>query len=547
MKLRNQRGFTLMEMLVALLIAGIFFSIFVGVILATFETLRSGDERTVAQQNARVGLNFIANDIRHATEIVPLRLEAYRDYVNDGMPYDSDTLDPFDPLWGTDAWPIIRRSTDSDPDGYILLDVDGGGSEANEYDLFRDDGYPYDVRPICPNRISLLYYGSQYYPNTEYWAGFGEPIDLDGNSTPNPTAALTRVTYEHQLVRPLDDPIEDGINDSPVSNDTEIYEDNFSGRSKQFDMVVNRTDADAVQDNADFVITRTFEIDNPLDGLVDYGETSMRGLGELGNLSYQMQMDEPYLRQPVADHVVSMRFRYWHITGNSMLEIRYDNNVDHIGGNSTGTNDGYFRYYDIYGSEIYAWYHGEAAQNVDLIEVTIDPLTGRPLYDPDDVDDLPANTFIISGGPDGDDEFQRGVILFEGWRYINAVSISVKTANNQTLTLYRSSINHEIQFDDHPDYGMGFIDFGHDIAFTDDDHTSTDLNTYEPFYQGVDNLRMDYTPVEGAYFFDFVEPNMNSNFNANSFTTLQTFVAPHQLKDKSNRAELLLTLGFNWK
>ncbi|MCX6645535.1 MAG: prepilin-type N-terminal cleavage/methylation domain-containing protein [bacterium] len=63
MNLRQQKGFTLVEMLVALMISAIFFSIFVGVVLATFETLRSGDERTVAQQNARIGLNYIANDI----------------------------------------------------------------------------------------------------------------------------------------------------------------------------------------------------------------------------------------------------------------------------------------------------------------------------------------------------------------------------------------------------------------------------------------------------------------------------------------------------
>jgi Mg2+/citrate symporter len=65
----------LVEMLVALMIAAIFFSVLTGVILATFETLRTGDERTVAQENARVGLNYIANDIRHATEIAPLSFE----------------------------------------------------------------------------------------------------------------------------------------------------------------------------------------------------------------------------------------------------------------------------------------------------------------------------------------------------------------------------------------------------------------------------------------------------------------------------------------
>jgi len=530
MKLRNQRGFTLIEMLVALLIAGIFFSIFVGVVLATFETLRSGDERTVAQQNARVGINFIANDIRHATEIVPLRLEAYRDYVTGGFPIDIDALDPWDNTWGTLAWPIYRQSTDADPDGYILLDVDDGDFEPNEYETFRDDGYPYDVRPLAPNRISLLYFGPQYYPDTEYWNGLAQPVDLDDNGLSNPTAALTRVTYEHQLVGPR--------------QAAEIYETDFSGRTKKFQMVVNRTDADAVQDTEDFVITRSFELQTPDNGLPDYGQTAEPGGGNLGGVSYQMKMDARLLRQPVADHVIGFRIRYWHITGNNMLEIRYDHDVTHIGVNGTGTNDGYYRYFDIYGNEIFAWYNAEAAQNVDLIPY--DP-SADPPFDQDDIDALPGNSFIISGGPAGDDEFQRGIILFEGWRYINAVSVTIKTANNQTLNIFRSSINHEIVDENHPDFGMGFIDFGKGTVFTDDTHEMDNLNAYDPFYQAADNVRTDYAPVKGLYYFDFVEPNMNPNFNASAFTTLQTFVAPQHLKDKSNRAEVLLTFGFTWK
>ena len=181
MRRDKEHGFTLVEMLVALLIASIFFSILTVVIRETFETLRSGDERTVAQENARVALNYIANDIRHATDIAPLRLKAYKDWATGGFPVDKDTYDPFfqNPV---KAWPIYRDSVDGAPlkHGYIDLDMAGGTAEGDEYAAFRPDGLPYDVRALAPNRISLMFQGSSYVPNTQYWSGFGNSIDLDG-------------------------------------------------------------------------------------------------------------------------------------------------------------------------------------------------------------------------------------------------------------------------------------------------------------------------------------------------------------------------------
>ncbi len=517
MTLSKQKGFTLIEMLVALLIASIFFSIFVGVVLATFETLRSGDERTVAQQNARIALNYIADDIRHAVEIAPLRLEAYRDWATGGFPINENVINPYfddDP----DAWPIYRRSTDSDPDGYIELDI-ARGAGGGEYEDFRDDGFPYDVRPLCPNRISLLRYGSTFYPNTQYYVGFGTSLDLDDQpgGIPNPTSAITRVTYEHQLVRPR----------GPL-----VYEDTFSGLDKQFNTLVNRDDPtiETVADIADFVIVRSFEMMNPTRSDPDTGQTAVPGRPDgLGGISDQLQIDEPALRQALADHVVNIRFRYWHIDDNEMIEIRYDPDEQNAG-SGINTDDGYYRYFNIYGDEIFVWYNHETGEEV--------PLFPR---DPDDQDyeNHPVNSFYIYGGPDGDDEYQRGILLFEGWRFINAVSVTIKTANSKTLGLYRSSINHNITDPDTPDYGMGFIDFGLDEG---GDTMLGTLNQYDPFFQAADNVRFSSVP---GYGFDFVEPNMNPNYNAGAFTTLQTFVCPPALKDRAEVALRELRYGLN--
>jgi prepilin-type N-terminal cleavage/methylation domain-containing protein len=543
MKRFEQHGFTLVEMLVALMIAAIFFSILTGVVLATFETLRSGDERTVAQENARVGLNYIANDIRHATDIAPLRIESYKDWATGGFPVDKNTLDPY--FGGnTKAWPIYRESVDGAPaaHGYIDLDIDGGSLEPDEYDYFRSDGLPYDVRALAPNRISLMFLGSSYVPNTEYWSGVGNSIDLDnfGILAANPQSGIMRVTYEHQLTQPLH---------------PDIYEQKFQGRSKQFDMVVNRQDANAISDNLDFVITRSFEMLNPtVSGgpgiLGESGHTSNSYGGDLGVVSNQFGLDAPALRQPVADHVMNMRLRYWHIQGNEMVEIRYDPDVENIKGiNATGngitTNDGYYRYYDQYGHEIYVWYNDDSNEMVPLL---------KTLFTQAEWDAVPGGSFYIDGGDAGTDEFQRGLLLFEGWKYVNAVSITVKTANNRTLDIYRSTINQNITVQNgnpnydstNPDYGMGFIDFGMGGKFTN--FTDVGNNAYQPLYQGADNVRVSSLFYRNsAHLFDVVEPNMNPNYNPSAFTTLQTFVVPPALVDKSDEAINRLRFGLGHK
>ena len=520
MRAGKQYGFTLIEMLVALLIASIFFSVFIGVVLATFETLRTGDERTTAQQNARVAINYIANDIRHATDIAPLRFEAYRDWATGGFPVNEDVIDPF--FGGaTKAWPIYRESIDGDPRGYIDLDIKNGTGEGDEYISFRDDGLPYDVRALSPNKINLTFFGSSYFPETDYWHGAWNQIDLDlkgGGWVSNPTAGSVRVTYEHQLVAPLH---------------RELYDPNFSGREKSFDMVVSRQDANSIADKQEFVVVRSFSMRNPTQATPDVGETGIQpnnGANYLGNVSPQIRIDQPLLRQPVADHVIGMRFRYWHISGNVMLEIRYDPNTADMGGNVT-TNDGYYRYFNQYGREIYVYYNPTATQMVPLLKTD---------YTEADWDSVPGGSFYIDGGDDGTDEYQRGLLLFEGWKYVNAISITVKTANNQTLNIYKSSINQNVTvpgapgYDlNNPDYGMGFVDFGLQDTFTDAAGT---LNAYEPLYQGADNVRQSSITFGTYNLFDFVEPNMNPNYDASAFTTLQTFVVPPALGQRADQA-----------
>jgi hypothetical protein len=242
-----------------------------------------------------------------------------------------------------------------------------------------------------------------------------------------------------------------------------------------------------------------------------------------------MRIDSEYLRQPVADHVINLRFRYWHISGGQMIEIRYDPDESTIGGDSIDSDDGYYRYFNIYGDEIYVWYNKTPGINqmVPLLSL---------IYDQTDIDNIPDNSFVINGGINGTDEYERGLLLFEGWRFVNAISITVKTTNNRTLQIYKSSVNHNIATNpNNPDYGMGFIDFGLSEAFIDaEDET---LNIYEPLYQAADNVRFSTAPVGTITdAFDFVEPNMNPNYNAGAFTTLQTLVQSPTLAQNSDAA-----------
>lgn len=189
------------------------------------------------------------------------------------------------------------------------------------------------------------------------------------------------------------------------------------------------------------------------------------------------------------------------------------------------------------GGLIYVWYNHVEGEQI--------PLIPKDATDAD-WDAVPPNSFYIFGGDDGDNKFEQGLFLFEGWRFVNAISITIKTANNSTLDIYRSSINHNIDGDpSNYDYGMGFIDFGLEEEFDTLRENILNLNAYEPLYQGADNVRASTSIVNEVAVFDFVEPNMNPNYDAMAFTTLQTFVAPPALKEKVDAAVNDLKYGFS--
>ena len=255
-------------------------------------------------------------------------------------------------------------------------------------------------------------------------------------------------------------------------------------------MIVNRSNANSINDTLDFVITRSFEMMEPATGqpISLNWPTAIPAPGPLGAVSKQIIIDRPELRQPVADHVVNLRFRYWHIAGNEMTEIRYDPDMTHIqgvdgSGPAIGPDDGYYRYYDQNGHEIYVWYNDNSKKKVPLWK------TAYTQADWDAFVALKDSSFFIDGGVDGTDEFQRGLLLFEGWKYVNAVSITVKTANSEDIPdIYRSTINQNVSGDPtNPDYQMGFVDFGMGGKFTDGSGTA---NAYQPLYEGANNMRL---------------------------------------------------------
>jgi len=534
-------------MMVAMGIAAIFLSIFIGVVMATFQTLRTGDERTNAQQNARVAMRFIVQDIKQAVEIAPRRLEEPYDPVFGGLPRDENSIDQFDPFGTDDAYPIYRRTTDGDlaGGGYIDLSFDGAAGDGDEYDDFRTDGAPYDIRPLAPNRIELMLNTDSYYSHTQYFGDDPEtlPFDLrqfqmdidNGGAADNPQSLRTRVTYEHQIAPPK----------------VQMYVDEFDGNEKNFRIPVNRNDlSGGVQVDEEFVIVRSTETEFMDDILnTDISVPSFA--------NPDMNVDSYAFRQPLADHVIDLRFRYWHVppfsggiinANTSMIEIRYDPDISHAegdpnGGSGTGidTDDGYYRYYTPRGQEIFVWYNYDDENMVEFVDPSLaDPFDSvvAPAFIMRYRDDLPA----------GNEEHDRGILLFEGWRFINMVSVTIKTTNRENLDKFKSSIDHASWPNrDDDDYGMGFIDFGKGTFPPSGIEDKASPNVLDPLYRAVDSYRTDTRTIAGSDLFDFVEPNINPNYNPSSFVTIEMFVVPPIVKAVSEQSESLLWYGLSYK
>lgn len=68
---RCRRGFTLVEVLVVVLIAGIVLVVLAQVLGSSFEILRTGEQRAQLNSNARIVLEYLSDDISSATSIPP--------------------------------------------------------------------------------------------------------------------------------------------------------------------------------------------------------------------------------------------------------------------------------------------------------------------------------------------------------------------------------------------------------------------------------------------------------------------------------------------
>lgn len=547
----GESGFTLIEMLVAMTIASVFFASFTAVVIATVQTLKTGDQRTVAQQNSRIAVNFMADEIKQMKELEPPSFSEYRDLKTGGLPRNGEVVDEF----YNEVYPIYRQSTDGSARGYIDLENANASGGQDEYEDFRTDGMPFDVRPLFPNKLNFIMNQSEFFPHTRYSSMnpnlAGEPIDLDGlsfdliNNSDNTQSGSVRVSYEHQKQPPRMGLLRDsgGFLSEGFLNDLYLPIQGGAGGG------VNLF-------KKPFVLLRSFELENVTGANPNswgFNDTlAFHGLIEPDGTYTGIDLTRPSedLRQIIADHIVDVRFRYFHVRAGEMIEIRYDPYNEHMGqdgGDSPdNVNDGYYRYYDQHSQEIYSW----AISNGDPIDIpdpTDDVVEEYKSNYPDDWTFLPTN------------EFERGILLFEGWRFVNTIMITIKGANTELQETYYATVSHEITnlnsgFVDHPDYGLGFVDFQKGTDYLND---MQGLNSADPLWHALDSYREGvgrtnggaiYDPPIGtaAWNFDFVEPNSNAAFDPGRFVTLQTMVTPPVLDSTARKAAAQLTYGLSY-
>ena len=548
---RCEAGFTIIEMLVAMTIAAMFFASFMAVVVATMQTMRTGDQRTVAQQNSRIAINFMADEIKQASELEPPQFTEYRDARTKGLPTSGQAVD----LNNNAVYPVNRRSTDGSARGYIDLNHKDASPGLDEYVDFRSDGMPFDVRPLFPNKINFLMNQSAYFPNTRYSSYdpnyAGGIVDLDGQAITaadnfdNAQAAQVRISYEHQKQPPRT-----GLKSPLLPSD--------EGALKNLYLTVAGGSGGGVNlFNKPFVLLRNFEIDNVTGGALNdtvFNQTVFQNLNliDAGGTPLGIQLPAPssVLRQIIADHVLDVRFRYYHIRGGAWIEIRYDPYTEHMGQGKVqlpqNVNDGYYRYYNQYGEEIFVWATGNSQEKIDIPTTDIVE-TYKTEYD-QDLTFMPTN------------EFERGLLLFEGWRFVNTVMITVKGSNQELLDTYLRTVSPEISsasygtFDiNNPDFGLGFVDFQKSGSYLGD---AEGQNATNPLWHGADSYREGVsTPPGNSYIpptdstiypFDYVDPNMNPNFDPGRFVTLQTMVIPPILQTRAVQAVSKLALGLSY-
>lgn len=556
-RVRPQRpdGYTIVELLVALAIAAIFFTSFLAVVATTLETLRTGDERTVAQQNARIAMSTLMAELRTTTEIEPRSVFEASAPGLPGLPRDNDGDAP---LSNTDAWPVLARGTDDSTTGYIELTTEDVGGE--QYPDFRDDERPFDLRPLAPNRLTVRLNNAQYFGNSRYSyldpaTGNTTPWDLDssGNSADNPTTSDLMVTYEHQIAPPMVT-----VYENP-NNPNSQYDYLLDGLVKRLYVMTGSGGNPLLIDTAavnlaggttaqrpelaadytpDFYLLRSFMSAEPVNA-ANWNVPSSAVENPSGNLTPGSRDDGVFvppvhLRQPIADHILDLRFRYWFQAFGQLFEIRYDPesaNMGVGGGGMSGPNNGYYRYFDVNGNEMYVWSKpGLGKIDVDEADYLADPQA----Y----IDNYPSQSLLCVN------EYERGLLLFEGWRLISAISVTLRAANESVLSEYVSTTDFTLADNTLPEFGYGFTDFG---------GANIGENMVNPLYRAADNHRAGYydpennqvfAPTDGDLF-DIPEPLVSNNFEPTRFVTLQSMVSPPLLQERSQEAQGSFTLAFS--
>ncbi len=533
----SEAGFTLIEMLVAMTIASIFFVSFTAVVVATIQTMKIGDQRTVAQQNARIAINFLADEIKQMSELEPPSYYEYRDTRTGGFPANGECED----MYFNNVYPYVRQSTDGSLRGYIDLNHADASAGIDEYEDFRDDGMPYDVRPLFPNKINFKMNQASYFPHTRYSnmkPPMGRVIDLDGmshdlaNGSDNAQAANIRVTFEHQKQPPRWGLIHD------------------EGLLKDLYLPILGEDGGGVNIfKKPFVLLRSFEIENitadspnnwELNETISLPFNLVDPDGNDSGIDLTRPTDD--LRQIVADHIADIRLRYFHIRGGEWIEIRYDPYTDHIGarGGSTpnNVNDGYYRYYTKYGDEIFSW----ASRIKGDLALPPADATRAEIFEHWEDEAVDEYTFLPTN------EFERGLLLFEGWRYVNTIMITIKGANTELQEDYFTSTAYDLPDVNRPDFGLGFVDFQKGSDSWDQ------MNTIDPLWHALDSYReglvlpgnLIINPGDNEEPFDFVDPNGNAGFDPGRFVTLQTIVSPPVLYSTSREAVEQLQMGLSF-
>jgi prepilin-type N-terminal cleavage/methylation domain-containing protein len=109
--MRNKKGFTLVETIVTLVIAGIFIAITIGILISTTNLSAHAEKNLSAKQITTEILEFLVEQTKYATEITPVALGTPVSAANYTMP-TSDKL--YNPKWlpiDSNPWEFLGASS----------------------------------------------------------------------------------------------------------------------------------------------------------------------------------------------------------------------------------------------------------------------------------------------------------------------------------------------------------------------------------------------------------------------------------------------------